>query len=80
METYAKKLSIQLDINDFDEQKVLELQELLRVHPGTNNLNFIVYDTKEKIKVTMPSRIQKVKISQELLHGLTSYDVRYKLN
>ena len=80
METYAKKLSIQLDINDFDEQKVIELQELLRVHPGTNNLNFIVYDTKEKIKVTMPSRVQKVKISQELLHGLTSYDVRYKLN
>ena len=35
---------------------------------------------KEKIKVHMPSRKQKVKISQELLHELKEQDVRYKLN
>ena len=36
--------------------------------------------SKEKIKVYMPSRKQKVKISQELLNELKAQDVMYKLN
>jgi DNA polymerase-3 subunit alpha len=80
MDTYAKKLSIQLNIDDLGEDKVVKLYELLRIHEGTNTLNFVVYDNKEKIKVQMPSRKQKVKISQELLNELKEQDVMYKLN
>ncbi|MFC0603124.1 DNA polymerase III subunit alpha [Winogradskyella pulchriflava] len=80
MDTYAKKLSIQLNIDDLKEGTISTLHDLLRIHEGTNTLNFVVYDNKEKIKVQMPSRKQKVKISQELLKELENYDVRYKLN
>lgn len=80
MENYAKKLSIQVDIKDLNEQKIMALKELLNMHPGNQMLNFLVYDTKEKIKLTMPSRKQKVKVSQELLNELEEQDVRFKLN
>jgi len=41
---------------------------------------FVIYDNAESIKLQMPSRKQKVKISQELLDELESTDVYYKLN
>ncbi|WP_308991410.1 DNA polymerase III subunit alpha [Mariniflexile litorale] len=80
MENYAKKLSIQIDINDLKESKIAKLHELLHMHPGSQMLNFVVYDSKEKIKLQMPSRKQKVRVSQELLNELTNVDVRFKLN
>tara|TARA_R110002050_G_scaffold94765_2_gene197250 strand:+ start:111168 stop:115556 length:4389 start_codon:yes stop_codon:yes gene_type:complete len=80
MEHYAKKLSIQVDIKDLDEQKIIALKELINMHPGNQMLNFLVYDTKEKIKLSMPSRKQKVKVSQELLNELQEQNVVYKLN
>ncbi|WP_138432875.1 DNA polymerase III subunit alpha [Winogradskyella algicola] len=80
METYARKLSIQLNIHDLEEDTILKLQDLIRMHEGTKSLNFSVYDNSEKLKLTMPSRIQKVNISQELLNELKGLDVKYKLN
>ncbi|TNJ45287.1 DNA polymerase III subunit alpha [Tamlana fucoidanivorans] len=80
MEQYAKKLSIQLDINDLNEQKITDLKELIHMHPGNQALNFVVYDAKEKMKLNMPSRRQKVKVCQELLDELQSQDVKFKLN
>jgi len=50
------------------------------LHPGNHMLSFVIYDNKEKIKLQMPSRKQKVKISQELLNELADIDVPYKLN
>ena len=80
MEQYAKKLSIQVDIKDLDEQKIRALKELINMYPGNQMLNFLVYDMKEKIKLTMPSRKLKVKVCQELLDELESRDVKFKLN
>ncbi|MCX7546979.1 DNA polymerase III subunit alpha [Xanthomarina sp. F1114] len=80
METYAKKLSIQLKISDLQDNRISELKDLLTMHRGDNLLNFIIYDSEEQIKLTMPSRKQKVKISQELLEELELNDVFYKLN
>ncbi|ULC60083.1 DNA polymerase III subunit alpha [Flaviramulus sp. BrNp1-15] len=80
MENYAKKLSIQVDINDLNEQKITALKELLHMHPGSKAIHFLVYDAKEKIKLTMPSRKQKVKVSQELISELEAQNFRFKLN
>ena len=80
MDTYAKKLSVQLNISDLQEQRIQELKELFSLHKGDNALNFVIYDNDEQIKLNMPSRKQKVKISQELLEELESNDVYYKLN
>ncbi len=80
MDTYAKKLSIQLNIENLSENKIRSIKELLNMHEGSNILNFLIYDTKEKLKLNMSSRKQKVKISQELLNELKDLDLHYKLN
>ncbi len=80
MDTYAKKLSIQLNIKDLEKEAISVLYDLIKFHEGSQTLNFVVYDNAEKIKVQMPSRMNKVKISQELLNGLKAQDVMYKLN
>ena len=80
MENYAKKLSIQVNIKDLDEQKIIALKELLHMHPGTHALNFLVYDMKEKIKLNMSSRRQQVRMCQELLSELEAQQVKFKLN
>lgn len=80
MDTHAKKLSIQLNIKEIETEKIKQLKELLQMHPGKQALNFVVYDNTEKIKLRMPSRKQKIKVSQELLKELDNQDVYYKLN
>jgi DNA polymerase-3 subunit alpha len=80
MENYAKKLSIQIDIDDLKAEKIIQLKELLQMHPGSQALNFVVYDNKEQLKLNMPSRKQKVKVSQELLNELVLQDMKFKLN
>ena len=80
MDTMAKKISIQLNINDLKEERIRTIKELLHTHKGNHSLNFVVYDNDEKIKLQMLSRKQKVKISQELLDELTLEDVHFKLN
>ena len=50
------------------------------MHKGNHALNFVIYDNSESIKLQMPSRKQKVNISQELLDELESNQVFYKLN
>lgn len=80
MDVYAKKLSVQLQISDLQEARVNKLKELFNMHKGDHLLNFIIYDTEEQIKLNMPSRKQKIKISQELLDELESDGVFYKLN
>jgi DNA polymerase-3 subunit alpha len=49
-------------------------------HKGKDALSFLVYDVEEKLQLHMPSRIAKVKISQELLTELENNELLYKLN
>ncbi|MBU2939075.1 DNA polymerase III subunit alpha [Lacinutrix sp. C3R15] len=80
MDTYAKKLSIQLNIKEIEAEKIHALKQLFNMHPGSQALNFIVYDNAEQIKLPMISRRQKIKVSQELLNELDNQQVFYKLN
>src|SRR5690606_20396705 len=40
METYAKKLSIQLEITDLNETKIKGISDVLKMHEGNQSLNF----------------------------------------
>ena len=80
IEENAKKLTIQLDVEDLTEQQIISLKELFHVHKGDHLLNFVVYELQEKIKLHMPSRRQKVKICQELITELELKKIQYKLN
>ncbi|PKD20612.1 DNA polymerase III subunit alpha [Salegentibacter salinarum] len=80
MDHFAKKLTIQLDIADLQEEKITWFKDVFRTHRGDHKLNFVVYEMKEQVKLHMPSKKQKVKISQELLQTLEDEQVMYKLN
>ncbi|MBZ9728075.1 DNA polymerase III subunit alpha [Salegentibacter sp. JZCK2] len=80
MDQFAKKLTIQLDIADLQEEKITWFKDIFRTHRGEHKLNFVVYEMKEQVKLHMPSKKQKVKISQELLQTLEDEQVMYKLN
>ncbi len=80
MGTMAKRLSIRLDIKNIKPDNIKALKDLLKMHKGDHNLNIVIYDNEEEIKLNMPSRKQKVNISQELLEELQSQQVFYKLN
>ncbi|MGB1307772.1 MAG: DNA polymerase III subunit alpha [Oceanihabitans sp.] len=80
MDTYAKKLSIQLNIKDLQADTIDKIKTLLQMHPGKQALHFVVYDNAEQIKLQMSSRKQKVKVSQELLNELNNQEIFYKLN
>ena len=80
VKTFAKKISIQLKLDDIKEDKIKSIKSLLGQHDGTHNLSFVVYDDDEKIMVEMDSEKQKVNISPKLLSELEHYNIFYKLN
>ena len=80
LESYAKRLSIQLNISDLDDQMISKIDNLLKGHNGNHNLSFVVYDNDESYKVDFKSRKKKIKISQDLLNELDREKVFYKLN
>jgi len=65
---------------ELQEQHIDEVKDIFQEHPGDNNLNFVVYEMQEQVKLHMPSRKQKIRISQELLDRLEEKQVLYKLN
>ncbi|WP_010519497.1 DNA polymerase III subunit alpha [Croceivirga radicis] len=80
METYAKKLTIKLNVAALQEQRIKELKEAILEHAGSHTLNFVVYEQEEKIKLNLSSRKQKVNITTDLLNTLEKQEVVYKLN
>ena len=80
LDSFAKKLSIQLNLNEIDNQKLERLNNIIDSFKGDHRLNFVVYDTEEKIKLDMLSENKKVNISQELLDELDKEKIYFKLN
>jgi len=80
MDTYAKKLTIKLDVSALQEKRIKALKDTLVSHKGKHPLNFVVYEMQDEIKLNLSSRKQKVNISSELLNVLEEQEVHYKLN
>jgi DNA polymerase-3 subunit alpha len=79
LENYTRKLSIQLNVKRLDAEKLRQLKELIAMHPGSKSITFEVFDMADNVKITMPSRRQKVAISSELLYELEELDVHFKI-
>ena len=80
MEKMSKKITVQIDIAALDEKKVDSLKKITNKYKGDKNLNFLVYDLEEKVKINMPSRNTKVDICKELLDELAEEKLKFKLN
>ena len=80
LEAQAKKITLQLNINELNDDRISKIEEVIKSHQGKNLLNFVVYDVEDKMQLHMPSRSSKIKISQELLSTLENQELKYKLN
>lgn len=80
MENYAKKLTIKLNIEELQEQRIRDLKSALVSYKGNHPLHFTIYEMEDEIKVNFSSRKQKIQITSELLSVLEEQDVHYKLN
>ena len=80
VENNAKKLTLQLEISQLEREKIKQLEDDLRLFKGDNQLMFNVYDSNKKVKLTLKSKKQKIKITSELLTLLDENNWHYKLN
>jgi DNA polymerase III subunit alpha len=80
MDDLCKKVTIQIPLVDIKEDTILNLETILKNTPGKQGLNFTIWDEKEKIEVSLPSRNTKIHITNELLATLESQQIKYKLN
>ncbi|WP_306013801.1 MULTISPECIES: DNA polymerase III subunit alpha [unclassified Allomuricauda] len=80
MDAFAKKLTIKLNIDRLQEQRIQTLKDTLRMHKGDHPISFVIYEMQEEIKLKLSSRKQKVKINSELLSELEAHEIHYKLN
>jgi len=80
IENNAKKITLQLDIKELNEEKINLLQQHLKSFKGDKPLFFNVYDSEKKVKLMLNSKKQKVKITPDLLQNLESQQWFYKLN
>ena len=76
----SKKLTLQLDIRQLELDRIKHLKNELKSFRGDKPLYFDVIDPKKPVKLTMPSKKQKVAISQKLLTVLDQNQWHYKLN
>jgi len=80
MDAFAKKLTIKLNIDRLQEQRIKILKDTLTLHKGDHPISFVIYEMQEEIKLKLSSRKQKVKINSELLSELEAHEIHYKLN
>jgi DNA polymerase-3 subunit alpha len=80
MDDLCKKVTIQIPLLDIKEDTILNLETILKNTPGKQGLNFTIWDEKEKIEVSLPSRNTKIHITNELIATLESQQKNYKIN
>jgi len=80
LEKESKKLTLKLDINKLDEKRIVEIQQVIKLHEGPLPVEMIIYDLKDKLKINMKSKASKVKITNEFLKVLKENNLDFKLN
>ncbi len=80
MQEFAKKMTIQVDVNNFSQTQLEQLADIFASFKGDCVLNFVIYDINDKLKIHMPSRNHKVQICAELLESLADLHLHYRIN
>ena len=76
----TKKLTLQLKIQELNDQEIIELSSLLKKFKGNKSLNFDLFEPKEDIKLNLSSIKQKIEINNDLLDKLEEREIHYKIN
>ena len=75
----VKRLTLQLELQQLTTERIQQIGDIVQSHKGDKTLMVDVFHTQEEIKLTLPSRKQKVAISNELLEELEQESLVYKL-
>ncbi len=67
LESQSKRLTIHFEVNKVTRELIKELAEIIKKYKGKKELDIVVFELKEQLKLYMPSRKYKVAISNELL-------------
>jgi DNA polymerase-3 subunit alpha len=67
-------------LKQLNESKIRDLKALMSPFKGDKGLYMDVFDTEEQIKLTLPSRKQRVEVSNKLLSALEEQNIHYRLN
>ena len=76
----VKRVTLQVDILQINPETIQEISDLLRNFKGDKPLMVDVFHSDEKIKLTLPSRKRKIKVTHEFLERLDEASIHYKLN
>lgn len=76
----VKRLTFQLDLQQINTEKINQISDIVQSHKGDKALMVDVFHNVEQIKLTLPSRKQKVAVSNELLAHLENESLLYKIN
>jgi len=76
----SKKLTLQIDVNDFDDNKIEILKKIFKKHKGEKKLEIAFFENQEKIKLKMPSQNHKISINEELISSIENNNIHFKLN
>ncbi|MFA5297461.1 MAG: DNA polymerase III subunit alpha [Lutibacter sp.] len=80
LEKQTKKLTIQLDINSINKEKIEEIHHILKENEGTVPLDFAVYDLSESVNLNLRSKSFKVKVDNPFLKVLKNEGIKFKIN
>lgn len=80
MDAYAKKLTIEMNVNTLQPTLVNSLKQALDKYPGEQRVDFVLKDYVDKIGLNMSSRLKRVKVTNELLEILDALDIAYKID
>ena len=69
-----------LEVNQLNEAGILDLKNTLLSFKGDKGFYIDLFETEEKIKLTLPSRKQRVEVSNELLSTLEEKNIHYRIN
>jgi DNA polymerase-3 subunit alpha len=79
MGSYAKRLIIEMNINQVENANVEALKEVLDKHVGDHRVDFLLKDYDDKIALNMTSRLQRVQVTNELLALLDELEITYEV-
>ena len=81
LDKQAKKVSLHLSIEQFNERTIERIKDILMLHKGNCKVEFVVHDPKDKnLKLTSTSSKYKVKVSNEFFEELKMDELKCQLN
>lgn len=71
---YIKSLDIFIDLDRIEKQMILELDNILQLHPGDKSLNFLIQEreAEKPMLMKLPYKKSGVNINSALIHELNS--------